>query len=89
MVRPVTKYLCRNGYRQMIGSMVAMVAADLTVIGVTAAELAPAADAFAALPLCCMTEESSFINSYCNVVYSVFIRLYKNKISIYFSKKIG
>ena len=76
MVRPVTKYLCRKGYKQIIGNMVAMVAAERTVIGVTAAEFAPAADAFAALPLCCITEDNSFINSYCRVVYSLFIRLY-------------
>lgn len=76
MVSPVTKYLCKNGYRQMIGSMVAMVAADRTVTGVTAAELAPAAEAFAALPLCCITDDNNFINSYCKVVYSPFILLY-------------
>ena len=69
IVSPVTKYLCKNGYRQMIGSMVAIVAADRTVTGVTAAELAPAAEAFAALPLCCITEDSNFISSYCRVVY--------------------
>ena len=50
----------------MIGSMVAIVAADLTVTGVTAAELAPAAEAFAALPLCCITEDNNFISSYCS-----------------------
>ena len=61
MVRPVTKYLCRNGYRQTIGSIVAMVAAALTEAGVTAAAVFFAASA---LPLCCMTEERSFINSY-------------------------
>ena len=58
------------------GSMVAIVAADLTVTGVTAAELAPAAEAFAALPLCCITEDNNFINSYCRVVYPPFILLY-------------
>ena len=37
IVRPVTKYLCRNGYRQMIGSMVTTVAAARTDTGVTVA----------------------------------------------------
>lgn len=40
MVSPATKYLCRKGYRQTMGSMVIMVAAALTVIGVTALALA-------------------------------------------------
>ena len=30
MVSPVTKYLCKNGYRQMIGSIVSIVAAART-----------------------------------------------------------
>ena len=63
IVRPVTKYLCKKGYRHTIGSIVAMVAAARTETGVTA----PAAavwEAFAALPLCCITEDSSFISSY-------------------------
>ena len=35
MVSPVTKYLCKNGYRQIIGSMVRTVAAARTEVGVT------------------------------------------------------
>lgn len=57
----------------MMGSMVTTVAAARMVMGVTAAELYLAESA---LPLCCITEDNSFINSYCNVVYSVFMRLY-------------
>ena len=58
----------------MMGSIVTTVAAERTVTGVTTAVavLPPVV----ALPLCCMTEERSFINSYCRVVYWVFIRLY-------------
>ena len=37
IVSPVTKYRCRNGYRQMMGSIVATVAAARTETGVTAA----------------------------------------------------
>ena len=59
----------------MIGSIVTTVAAARMVSGVIAAA-APRSLAAAALPLCCMTEESSFISSYCSVVYSVFILLY-------------
>ena len=36
MVRPATKYLCRNGYRQTMGSIVMIVAAARTDVGVTA-----------------------------------------------------
>ena len=35
MVSPVTKYRCKNGYRQMIGSIVSIVAAARTEVGVT------------------------------------------------------
>ena len=58
-----------------MGSMVIMVAAALTVIGVTALALATFF-APSALPLCCITEFKSFISSYCSVVYWDFIRLY-------------
>lgn len=34
-VSPVTKYFCKKGYRQIIGSMVSMVAAARTDVGVT------------------------------------------------------
>lgn len=34
MVNPVTKYLCKNGYRHTMGSIVAMVAAALMEAGV-------------------------------------------------------
>jgi len=64
MVRPATKYLCKKGYKQIIGSIVAIVAAERTVIGVTEAADAPTADALAALPLCCITDDNNFINSY-------------------------
>ncbi len=56
----------------MMGSMVAMVAAALTDAGVTAAAAFFAASA---LPLCCITEDNSFISSYCSVVSFVLIRL--------------
>ena len=36
MVSPVIKYLCRKGYRHTMGSMVSMVAAARTEVGVTA-----------------------------------------------------
>ena len=72
IVRPVTKYLCRNGYRHTIGSMVAIVAAARIDAGVM--EFAEFL-ALSALPLCCMTEDKSFINSYCKVVYLSDIRL--------------
>ena len=35
MVRPATKYFCRKGYKQMIGSEVITVAAARTEVGVT------------------------------------------------------
>ena len=37
MVRPATKYLCKKGYRMMIGSEVITVAAALIEVGVTVA----------------------------------------------------
>jgi len=49
MVRPVTKYLCKNGYRQTIGSMVTTVAAARIDVGVIAL---PAVDMLLALPNC-------------------------------------
>ena len=72
MVNPVTKYLCKNGYRHTMGSIVAMVAAALMEAGVI--EL-PEFLILSALPLCCITEDNSFINSYCKVVYLSDIRL--------------
>lgn len=72
MVKPVTKYLCKNGYRHTMGSIVAIVAAALMEAGVI--EFAEFL-ALSALPLCCITEDNSFINSYCNVVYLSDMRL--------------
>lgn len=55
-----------------MGSIVAIVAAALMEAGVI--EFAEFL-ALSALPLCCITEDNSFINSYCNVVYLSDMRL--------------
>ena len=76
-MRPVTKYLCRNGYKAMIGAIVAMVAAALIVIGVTVCADAvwPPWEAPTGPEDVAETLFRSFMSSYCNVVYSGFILL--------------
>lgn len=73
MVRPATKYLCKKGYRMMIGSEVITVAAALIEVGVT---VACAFFIVSELAFWLVTELSSFISSYWSVVRSVLILLY-------------